>query len=225
MKINICFYTNKKFREIESELIKDLKSKGFDEVFNYRSEDVKQGEFYNDNKELLNLERGDGYWVWKPKIILDTLEKMEDGDILFYLDAGDYIRNGIIDLSKEYFKSHDYYFTNWGGKRKTQIQHTKRDCFILMNCDDEKYHNTSQVEAGFIALKKTNSMIEFVKEYLFYCKNKYIINDDKSLFGPEYEQWKLHRHDQSILTNLIVKHNFNFSNEFVLNINHNTYIP
>jgi hypothetical protein len=231
MKINICFYTNKKFRDIESYLIEDLKSKGFDNVFNYRSEDVKQGDFYIKNKELLDLERGDGYWVWKPKIILETLEKMEYGDVLFYIDAGDYINNNdddddIFSVSKEYFKTEDYYFTNWHhGSRKHQIQHTKRDCFILMGCDDEKYHNTRQIEAGFIAVKKTNKMIEFINEYLFYCKNKNIINDDKSVFGDEHEQFKCHRHDQSILTNLIVKHNFSFSDKFIANVIHNKYTP
>ena len=62
MEINICFYTNKKYRYIESTLIENLTTKGFDKIFNYRSEDVKNGDFYNENKDLLELERGDGYW-------------------------------------------------------------------------------------------------------------------------------------------------------------------
>jgi hypothetical protein len=225
MKINICFYTNKKYRYIESKLIEDLTDKGFDKVFNYRSEDVKNGDFYYENKDLLELERGDGYWLWKPKIILESMDKMEYGDVIFYMDAGDSVSDEIVELSKEYFIKNDYYFTNWNNRRRPQIQHTKRDCFILMNCDEEKYHNTKQIEAGFIAFKKTKEMIELLHEYLFFCKNKYIVSDYESVFGTEYEQWELHRHDQSILTNLIVKNNLSFSNVFFEHVSHNIYQP
>jgi|LakMenEpi03Aug12_release.lakeMendotaPanAssembly.Ray.scaffolds.fasta_scaffold485312_2 hypothetical protein len=225
MKINICFYTNEKYRYIESNLIEDLTTKGFDKVFNYKSEDVKKGDFYRENKELLELERGDGYWLWKPKIILESMDKMEYGDVIFYMDAGDSVSDEIVNLSKEYFKNNDYYFTNWGDTRKPQIQHTKRDCFILMNCDEEKYHNTRQIEAGFIAFKKTKEMIDLLNEYLFFCKNKYIVSDYESVFGPEYNQWKLHRHDQSILTNLIIKNNLSFSDVFFGHVGHNIHPP
>ena len=225
MKINICFYTNKKYRYIESTLIENLTTKGFDKIFNYRSEDVKNGDFYNENKDLLELERGDGYWLWKPKIILESMDKMEYGDVIFYMDAGDSVSDKIFDLSKEYFKNNDYYFTNWDNKRKPQIQHTKRDCFILMDCDNEIYHNTRQIEAGFIAFKKTKEMINLLNEYLFFCKNKYIVSDHESVFGPEYDQWELHRHDQSILTNLIVKHNLSCSNVFFNHVIHNIRPP
>jgi hypothetical protein len=94
-----------------------------------------------------------------------------------------------------------------------------------MNCDEEKYHNTRQIEAGFIAFKKTKEMIDLLNEYLFFCKNKYIVSDYESVFGPEYNQWKLHRHDQSILTNLIVKNNLSFSNVFFEHVSHNIYQP
>ena len=32
--------------------------------------------------------RGFGYWMWKPEIILRTLERIPNGDVLLYLDAG-----------------------------------------------------------------------------------------------------------------------------------------
>ena len=32
--------------------------------------------------------RGYGYWLWKPKIILQKLMQIKEGDILLFLDAG-----------------------------------------------------------------------------------------------------------------------------------------
>ena len=54
MKINACFYTNEKFRFRESNLLNYLKNIGFDNVYSYKSEEVKVGTFYEENKEILN---------------------------------------------------------------------------------------------------------------------------------------------------------------------------
>lgn len=32
--------------------------------------------------------RGGGYWMWKPWVIHDMLERMDEGDIVVYADAG-----------------------------------------------------------------------------------------------------------------------------------------
>jgi hypothetical protein len=210
MKFNICFYTNQKFRFRESVLSNYFKNIGFNEVYPYRSENVKTGIFYEENKEILDNERGDGYWLWKPKIILDSLEKMEYGDVLVYTDAGDELLDNILYHIKNHVDTYDYYFTNWGGDRWYQKICTKRDCFILMGCDEEVYHNTPQMEAGFIIVKKTDQNITFINEYFYFCKNKNIITDIPNEYGENFHNWQFHRHDQSILTNLIVKNNYSF---------------
>jgi hypothetical protein len=225
MKVNVCFYTDENFRIRENILIDDLKSKGFDKIYNYRAEDVKQGDFYLENKELLDLEKGDGYWVWKPKIILDTFNNMEFGDVLLYIDAGDKLNGDIVNSLRDFFKTEDYYFTNWNGVRIKQKHATKRDCFVLMGCDEEKYHDVAQVEAGIIGVKKTKEMITFFEEYLFFCRNKQIVSDDENIHGENFPGWQFHRWDQSILTNLIVKNNLKFSNSFINNITHNFFLP
>ena len=44
--------------------------------------------FYSENKAILDLARGAGYWLWKPFIISETLKEMEEGDCLIYSDSG-----------------------------------------------------------------------------------------------------------------------------------------
>ena len=43
-------------------------NKGFDAVINYKSQHIDQ-KFYEENKRILDQNRGEGYWLWKPYII------------------------------------------------------------------------------------------------------------------------------------------------------------
>jgi hypothetical protein len=45
------------------------------------SENNLEKSFYEHFNDKFKL-RGFGYWAWKPQIILQTLEKINDGDIL-----------------------------------------------------------------------------------------------------------------------------------------------
>ena len=224
MDVYVCFYTNEKFRSREPVLINQLFNLGFSKILPYRSEDVKTGNFYYENKELLDCQTGDGYWLWKPKIILDSFEKMNYGDILVYTDSGDEITVNE-NIVKNYSINNDHYFTNWGGLRWPQKICTKRDCFILMDCDSEKYHNTPQMEAGFLIFKKTNTMIKLLNEYLYFCSIKEIVDNEPNKHGENFDGWQFHRNDQSILTNLIVKYNLYFSNYLDNDIKNNIFIP
>jgi hypothetical protein len=224
MKIIVSFYTNKKFRNNSQNLIKHYESRGFRDVRHFKSEDVKSGSFYDDNKEILDCETGDGFWLWKPKIILDIFNELNNGDSIMYTDAGDLVDVDYNTIS-HFLTTNDYYFTNWGGVRWPQKICTKRDCFILMDCDEEKYHNTSQMEAGFLIIKKTNETVKFLNDYYHYSSIKEIIDNEPSKYGKEFDGWRFHRNDQSILTNLIVKYGFNFNNQLDTKIKYNIYQP
>ena len=60
----------------------------FEDIFLY--EELNLGkDFTNHFNDKLNYNvRGFGYWCWKPYIILKSLEKIKDGDILVYADTG-----------------------------------------------------------------------------------------------------------------------------------------
>ena len=94
---------------------------GFDFIFAYTDKDIISTEFYKENKEILSLNRGAGYWLWKPYLILETLKKMNDGDVLLYLDSTDTLLKGtknfisrmILEgndkiISTSFFKQRDY---------------------------------------------------------------------------------------------------------------------
>ena len=81
---------------------------------------------------------------------------------------------------------------------------TKNDCFEIMNCNNEKYHNSQQVCGAPQLYKKSNRSLNFVSEVLQFCKIEKAITD--SNYTNNCSNFKEHRHDQSILANMIAKY-------------------
>lgn len=146
---------------------------------------------------ILRCKRGGGYWIWKPKIILHALENL--GKRVLYLDAsvgwdGDIHQQ--IDAMGDWFTVRSGY---------AQADWTKRDCFTLMACDEEKYWSAKQLWAGCVLVDTTKEWL--LKLWLSYCENPNIIMDIPNVCGkPNFPNFREHRHDQSILTNLVVAH-------------------
>lgn len=179
-------------------------------VFALTDNDLKRTQFYYDNIELLSQQRGAGYWLWKPFIISQILNQIEEDSIIFYLDSGDTFLPGVKNKIEELSKDRDIIIST---SFFSQKDYTKRDCFHFMNCDSEEYWNAHQVEAGIVAFKNTQLSKKFVNEWLEFCKNKFIVSDLSNISGkPNFPSFIDHRHDQSILTNLCVKYNIPMSN-------------
>jgi hypothetical protein len=80
-----------------------------------------------------------------------------------------------------------------------------------MNCKDKKYwKGRRQIQASWTIWKKTKHTQNIIRDFFNFSKNENIIRCDlESITGKESTQFLEHRHDQSILTNLAVKHNCN----------------
>lgn len=156
-----------------------------------------------------NNPRGFGFWRWKSIILNDIFSKIEYGDRVLYLDSGNTVRpelNIFLDYNHSdivLFENKDANFQNEVWRTK---QWTRRDCYILMDCDEEKYWNGKQVNASFQFYTKTDRTIDFLKKFENYCDDHLIISDHPSQLGSEYPEFGDHRHDQAILSLLALKH-------------------
>jgi hypothetical protein len=181
---------------------------GFDEARPYLIEDLDE-DFKEKNKSILQQEKGAGFWLWKPYIILKQLELMEDGDLLFYSDSAcDFISSidPLIEVLDNFsgdkqillFELEDYHLNR---------QWTKRDCFIHMNMDNEEVTNSVMLNAAFLMMRKNSFVIDFVKEWFELCKNENLLTDvDNTLGKSNYDDFRSHRHDQSLLSLMGKKH-------------------
>src|SRR5687768_4260813 len=61
---------------------------GADRVWSWTDAAIRQTEFYEQNKVILDQPRGSGLWLWKPFIILDTLQRAKEGETVIYADVG-----------------------------------------------------------------------------------------------------------------------------------------
>lgn len=178
-----------------------------DSVIKYTQDWLRATEFWSKNQFILSRPRGAGYWIWKPFIILHIMESLDEGDIVMYSDAAVEILDNLSPLFNLANKTDRVIFNNPGGHiNKTW---TKRDCFVLLDCDEEKYWNDHHITATFSLWKKTEENISFLQEYLKYLRDPRIVTDDPNMCGkPNFLEFMDHRHDQSVLSILSRKHNF-----------------
>ena len=206
MKIHLCFYTNERFRPRETYLIKYYKDKGFN-VFPYRSELVKIDDFYNENKKILDSPTGDGYWLWKPYLIMKTLNQMKENDILLYLDIGCEIdirkKDKILELIEKV--KEDLIIGSFTHNDKDW---SKFDLVDRLQITNPILLLKPQHQASCIMIKKCQKTIDLVKEWyeISYENNYHYIDDSKSI-KKNLIGFREHRHDQSIFSLLTKKYN------------------
>ena len=176
-----------------------------DKFYGYTPNDIDP-EFKEKNSYILEKSRGNGYWLWKPYFIYKTLkEKLNYGDFLIYSDAAIIyvdLAQKLVDFLNE--KKLDMYTHRLPHLER---HYTKRDAFILLGVDAPFYAETGQFNAAFQVYRKTKFTEFFLGEYLYYAQDKRIITDDANELGVDnYEGFRDHRHDQSILSLLIKKY-------------------
>lgn len=209
-KILISFATNPKWYRSQGLLNESAKRHGFNGTISYTDQNREWG-FVKKYKDILKETRGYGFWQWKTLILLDAMEQVNHGDIVAYIDSGNTIisnLNYIFDLCDKQdivlFENRDGNYERTTHKNKNW---TKRDTFVLMNCDEQKYYDAPQADAAYQFYKKTDNVLNFLNEYNSYCSNENIISDLPNITKENLPEFIDHRHDQSILSLLAVKYN------------------
>ena len=206
MSIYLASFSTPNFSKSHAILDKSARQRGINNIFHYTfDKDVKGTPFYEKNRAIFDVPRGLGYWLWKPYLILESLKKMSDNDILVYADSGLEIIKPLKSVVEICEKQPDIVFFQAHGYKNSSA--TRRDAFVLMNCDTPQYHNAEMIQASFILFKKTKKTLQFVEEWLAFCQNGQIIGESENVMGKEnLPDFFAHRHDQSILSILRVKY-------------------
>jgi len=195
-------YHNSKFR-LENE-VKRLNM--FDEIKLFDKGKLSN-EFKEKYNDVLNLQHGDGFWIWKFDIIKQELDKINDGDYLVYLDAGCAINLQGIERLNEYFdmlNKSEYGIISFEQTFRESDWTTKR-IFDYFNVKyDSDIGKSGQYWAGALIMQKKEHSVKIIDEVYK------VLNDDMKLFTNEYGSlhnktnqhpgFKDNRHDQSILS-------------------------
>ena len=216
-------YANNKFKDAQKlNSFTAIKYGKVNQVIEYNECNISSS-FLKTNKEILFKKRGGGYWIWKPYFILKTLkEKVKNNDYLIYADSGTIYINSTYNLLSVLIRDKIdimSFFLPY-----TEKHWTKRDAFLLMNCDTPKYTESKQKLATFILMKNTNFTRSFMSEWLRYAQDKRIVTDQPNVLGkPNYPHFQENRHDQSIFSLLILKYNLtSYRNPYLCSLDNDT---
>jgi hypothetical protein len=210
--LHLVSYATGSFAQHQATLADSALRHGVKVVHTWDGKALTATAFYAANRGILDRERGAGYWLWKPFIILDALNRMDEGDVLLYADAGIEVVADLSCLTKHcrdagglmLFAGH---YEDIGALGPNSCgRWTKRDCFVLMGCDERRYYDAQMADASFLVLGKTEHARRFVSEWLAYCMHSAIVTDQPNVCGlPNLPGFIDHRHDQSVLSLLAAR--------------------
>lgn len=205
-------FGNIKFYQSLENLEKSVKLYGnVDKILIYKESDIDSN-FYKECDKHFKDSRGYGYWVWKSYFIKKLLDQADNNDVFFYADAGNDVLKDLTPLYDLCQKDEKgiILFENTDGEPNGNIwknnMWTKSDCFNLMRLKTEEYFLGDQVNASYILFRKTEFSLYFFTTYLNFCKNYNIISDAPNITEDFNKDFRDHRHDQSILSLLSIKH-------------------
>lgn len=224
-KIWFCSYGNQKFKNSIVRIAQEAKNFGFDEVVTYTTSDLPDDLIQD---PVMKCARGGGYYVWKPYIIYKTLERMNNGDILIYLDAGCTIRDNM--EAKKTFNRYIDILRNEspiltcltakkpriaGYVRFYEYQWTKMDLFEYL--DAKEFKDEIQICSGFVGIRKCDDSMEFIAKWrdTMRIQNCHMARDSPSV-TPNYPGFVEHRHDQSVLSLLTRKYGYKVMEDQIL---------
>ncbi len=199
------------FRDRMERLCESAAAVGFDTIKRYSMSDLKGSSFAERNSAILSLERGAGYWLWKPWVIYDCLKELSQNDVLLYCDAGRDSYHVLKTFPKQlidFVKNSDKGFLlgptipQYGPISKW----TKRDCLKLLDMDRPDIISLPPIQATWSFWSPTRTAQQFLTDWMAYCEDARCLTDCPNELGdPNYPDFIDHRHDQAILTLLAYK--------------------
>lgn len=192
------------FENSQDNLDKSIKIANIDYHIKWNFNKLKETKFYEENKTLLSNSLGFGYWSWKPYIILDQLEKINDDDILIYMDASRYETDG--------FKNSCIEVVNFMKDKKLNIipgfetnyknyMMIKESCLDFFNLNNDNFKNINNIFTSPMFLIKNNFTLKFIKEWLDGC----LVEDNVSYKDLSNIGGRVHIYDQAVLNCLLYK--------------------
>jgi hypothetical protein len=179
---------------------------GIDKIHSYNEENLPV------SKDILsymleNRRSGFGFYSWKPIVILDTLQKIPDNDIILYHDVGRPEYN--YEIKKDLYPLFNTIIKEYQGigvvaSGWTHKMWCKRYCYQVMGCDNENYWNLQQLTANWNIWQKNPLAYEVVEHWKKWCSHREVVDTNSHIDRSiELDTFNEHRWDQAILTNII----------------------
>ena len=166
-------------------------------------------EFIHKHKTIMDVPFGGGYYIWKPYIIHQQLETLNDNDILVYCDAGSCVNKNGIKRFSEYIELLNQNptlgcicFQLNKNEFGVETRWTKKEIFQHFGVlNDNTVTNTPQICATICILKKNPFSINLINKWVNILEKDDTLFDNTSRI-PQLPDFKETRWDQSIFSML-----------------------
>lgn len=154
------------------------------------------------HKDIFDISRGAGLWLWKPYIILQTLRQINDGDYVIYADAGSFYIDKVHSLI-DVMKRDDVWLMPYEMPLLNR-QFCKHESYVLANVPED---NTNQICATELVVKKCLESVRFVEEWLRLCEDIRILSPEHFCRDiEEFPDFIAHREDQAVYSLMVRKY-------------------
>ena len=199
----------------------------YDTIYTYNESNLNPNFKILFNKYLKYGVRGFGYWSWKPQIILQVLNEMQDGDMLQYTDVGCHLNDKGVERLNQYFditKMSEKGILAFQNKLpEYPLQYDGRNMLNYMDYEWVKGDlidhfdirnnlniiNSPTIGATVIFIRKCDEAIEILNKWLDVIKYDFKLIDDSESIKPNLVGFIEHRHDQAIFSILCKLNNVN----------------
>lgn len=161
-------------------------------------------EFVTKHRSRLSiLNRGYGFWIWKPRVILDSLLEVADRDIVVYVDVGCHLNKHGNKKMTEYLEKVSLSSSGILSSEycEEEAKWTKGDVLDYFNVRlNAEVVNSRQRQSGVIFLRNEERTRKFVSDWLEIMEAFPNFIDDSPSSSANFPSFVQHRHDQSIFS-------------------------
>lgn len=204
-KILFITYGDKDF-DISKKHLLNLakKSEIFSQCISYSYRDLSSS-FKKKYSKILSEKRGGGFWIWKHHIIKESLDLINENDLIVYCDAGTSFNYHAKSRFMEYVEilnsSIHSNFRIESEPHHLEKEWTTKELFNYFKINsDSKIGNSTQYEGGHMIFKSNKETRDYLNEY------EEILRYDQKLITDFYNSKNQqdffieNRHDQSIFS-------------------------
>ena len=207
MKVHFATFANGKYTKTLERIRQEAVDSGFftGSIFCF-SEKELDPEFYQKHSLFMNSTRGFGYWMWKPQVVLQVFDQIDEGDIVVYADAGCTINKDARDRFDEYIRlvqSSDKGLLSLELADAISALKEKEWCKMDTLCyfnvqTNEQILIRGQYVGGIWVIRKQPSTTELLNTWRECMANNHSLIDDSCSIKPNYQEFREHRNDQAV---------------------------
>lgn len=201
-------FADRRFKKSLNRIREEAKSMNyFKDIFCWNEDDLDDDFWEKHRSFIMNHPRGFGCYIWKPQAVLQALQKMPEGAVLVFADAGCQLHKEGIPRLREYVQMAKIHPSGIVGFNTTfpLEEWTKMDTLLALGVTS--YEKRLPQHLGGVHITHNCAKVRaFIQEWRNLCENYALIDDVNHSSSRNAPGFRDHRHDQSIFSILFLRH-------------------